>query len=63
VAATQLVRKAIGGARLGEVDDMALVGILSAQLVHQQFVKAFALAPISTHDRIKIVDRMNTASR
>jgi asparagine synthase (glutamine-hydrolysing) len=33
-----LLRKARGPARLGEVDEMALVGILSTQLIHHQFV-------------------------
>jgi asparagine synthase (glutamine-hydrolysing) len=59
VAAMQLAAKAARGARLTEVDDMALVGILSTQLVYQQFVKSFKLAPVRPDDRIKLVD--NTA--
>jgi len=43
-AITSLVSKARSGAKLSEVDDMALVGVLSTQLVHQQFVKDFTLA-------------------
>jgi asparagine synthase (glutamine-hydrolysing) len=58
VAVTQLVCKTAGGARLSEVEDMALAGILSTQLVYEQFVKAFRLSPISPHDRIKVVDRV-----
>jgi asparagine synthase (glutamine-hydrolysing) len=43
-AVTSLAGKAQSGAKLSEVDDMALVGVLSTQLVHQQFVKDFTLA-------------------
>jgi asparagine synthase (glutamine-hydrolysing) len=38
---SRLVQKVCSGAPLSEVEDMALVGILSAQLVHRQFVKDF----------------------
>lgn len=38
---SQLVHKACSGRPISEVEDMALVGILSAQLVYQQFVKDF----------------------
>ena len=55
-AVAQLVRKAASGARLGEVDDMALVGIISTQLVYHQFVKAFKPIPPDPRDRIKIVE-------
>lgn len=37
---SQLVRKVESGQPLGETDDMALAGILSTQLLHQQFVAA-----------------------
>jgi asparagine synthase (glutamine-hydrolysing) len=37
----QLVSKIDGGAPVGETDDMALVGILSTQLVHHNFIKSF----------------------
>lgn len=40
-AVDQLVRKIDRGAALSETDDMALVGILSTQLVHHQFVRHF----------------------
>jgi asparagine synthase (glutamine-hydrolysing) len=33
----------MSGKRLGETDDMALVGILSSQLVYSQFVAKFQL--------------------
>jgi asparagine synthase (glutamine-hydrolysing) len=56
-AVTRLVDKAASGAKLSEVDDMALVGILSAQLVHLQFVRSFETAPICNQPNFKIVDR------
>jgi len=40
-AVGQLVQKLEAGKRLGETDDMALAGILSAQLLYRQFVAAF----------------------
>jgi len=56
-AVAQLVRKAVGGAQLSEVDDMAVAGILSSQLVHQQFVKDFntRLSQLRPNDRVKVV--------
>jgi asparagine synthase (glutamine-hydrolysing) len=51
----QLVRKIESGAGIGETDDMALAGILSTQLTHQLFVKAFKRRePISAKDRVKV---------
>jgi asparagine synthase (glutamine-hydrolysing) len=58
LAVNQLSKKAAGGAPLSEVDDMALAGILSTQLVYHQFVKAFGCSPISSRDRIRVVDRV-----
>jgi asparagine synthase (glutamine-hydrolysing) len=47
-AVAQLVSKVASGLRLGETDDMALAGMLSAQLVHHQFVSNFkAEEPLS----------------
>jgi asparagine synthase (glutamine-hydrolysing) len=37
----QFVAKLARGTRVGETDDMALVGILSTQLLHHQFIKNF----------------------
>jgi asparagine synthase (glutamine-hydrolysing) len=37
----QFVAKLARGTRVGETDDMALVGILSTQLLHHQFIKHF----------------------
>lgn len=43
-AVERLVRKADSGLPLSETDDMAVAGILSAQLVHHQFVANFTMA-------------------
>jgi asparagine synthase (glutamine-hydrolysing) len=54
-ATTQLTKKIEGGIPLGESDDMALVGILSSQLVHRLFVADFRLcSPISDRDNVKV---------
>ena len=54
-AVNQLVQKAGQGNPIGETDDMALVGILSTQLVHQHFVSNFKKsAPLSDRDRVKV---------
>ncbi|MCU0546653.1 MAG: asparagine synthase (glutamine-hydrolyzing) [Oscillatoriaceae cyanobacterium Prado104] len=59
LAVNQLARKAQSGVQLGEVDDMAIAGVLSTQLVYQQFVKDFKsrLSGLNAGDRIKTVDR------
>ncbi|HWQ57040.1 MAG TPA: asparagine synthase (glutamine-hydrolyzing) [Bryobacteraceae bacterium] len=54
-AVQSLVKKVQSGMALGETDDMALAGILSAQLLHYQFVSDFHPAPpLSDRDDIKI---------
>ena len=54
-AVEHLVRKIDGGAALGETDDMALVGILSTQLVDNLFVRNFRRPePLSARDRVKL---------
>jgi asparagine synthase (glutamine-hydrolysing) len=51
----QLIRKIEAGANLGETDDMALVGIISTQLLHHQFVKNFRCPePLSANDPVKL---------
>jgi asparagine synthase (glutamine-hydrolysing) len=53
-AVAQLVAKVKSGRPLGETDDMALVGIVSTQLIHHQFVTHFnPPPPIGDSDRIK----------
>jgi asparagine synthase (glutamine-hydrolysing) len=60
-AVAQLVRKTASGANLSEVDDMALAGILSTQLVYDQFVKTFKtrLSSLRPDDRVKMVASSN----
>jgi asparagine synthase (glutamine-hydrolysing) len=56
-AVSQLVKKIRGGASLGETDDMALVGIISTQLLHRQFVESFPRScSLPTNVSIKICD-------
>jgi len=62
-AVEQLVNKARQGGALGETDDMALVGILSTQLVHHQFIEHFQLtAPLSESDPVKVRSAGNTSA-
>jgi asparagine synthase (glutamine-hydrolysing) len=58
IAVAQLARKAGQNIRLSEVDDMALVGILSTQLVYNQFVEDLRPSPLKAHDHVKVVDRV-----
>jgi asparagine synthase (glutamine-hydrolysing) len=54
-AVEQLVRKIERGMRIGETDDMALVGVLSGQLVHEKFIQNFTMpAPLSETDDVKV---------
>jgi asparagine synthase (glutamine-hydrolysing) len=54
-AVAQLVAKLKAGERIGETDDMALAGILSTQLVHQQFIENFQMPPpLSERDNVKV---------
>lgn len=54
-AVSQLVDKIERGLRLSETDEMALAGILSSQLVHQQFVSHFKMPPpLTPDDDVKI---------
>ena len=58
----RLVAKVQQRGRLGETDDMALVGVLSTQLLHHQFVEGYqhpSVIPDSA--RIKVIDH-RTAS-
>jgi asparagine synthase (glutamine-hydrolysing) len=55
---SQLVRKAEQTGRLGETDDMALVGILSTQLLHERFVRFRPpMSPLSDRDNVKLCVR------
>ena len=58
-AVSQMVKKIERYGRLGETDDMALAGILSTQLVHEQFVARFTPPPPIDEltDDVKVVNR------
>jgi asparagine synthase (glutamine-hydrolysing) len=46
------------GKPMGETDDMALVGVISTQLLHSRFVSDFRPAdPLGDRDDVKVVDR------
>jgi asparagine synthase (glutamine-hydrolysing) len=56
-----LVKKASQAARLAEVDEMALVGILSTQILDDQFVQQQRQIPKPGLDtEIRVVDRRKT---
>lgn len=58
LAVSQLVAKVQSQRHLSETDDMALVGVLSSQLVHQQFVSGFKRTPaLTADDDVKVMDR------
>ncbi len=55
-AVSNLTAKLDRGVSIGETDDMALVGILSTQLVARQFVSNFEKpSPIGSSDDVKVV--------
>lgn len=57
-AVSNLTGKIKQGRPVGETDDMALVGIISTQLVHHRFVQDFRTVPtLSENDDVKICDR------
>jgi asparagine synthase (glutamine-hydrolysing) len=57
-AVDQLIRKAGRESRFSETDDMALLGILSTQLLIMKFIENFALpVPVSSNDNLKIRSR------
>lgn len=52
---TQLVKKIEAGQPVGETDDMALAGIISTQLVQEQFIARFTMPPpLSEQDSVKV---------
>lgn len=60
---TKLLRKLEATDAPSEVDSMALVGILSSQIVYQQFVEDFSARSISTVSPTLIVDRRTEAMK
>ena len=56
IAVERLTAKARSGGGLGETDDMALVGILSTQLLHRLFIEDFQKRePLSDADDVKVI--------
>jgi len=59
-AVSQLMRKARSNVGLSEVEDMALAGVLSIQLLHLHFVQNFTLHPIVSGKDLKVVDNVGS---
>jgi len=54
IAVSRLVRKCREGARVSEGDDMALVGVLSTQLLHDMFVTRLSSRPVEEAHPVRI---------
>ncbi|MCU0788920.1 MAG: asparagine synthase (glutamine-hydrolyzing) [Verrucomicrobia bacterium] len=62
-AVEHMSAKLHAGKPLGETDDMALVGVLSTQLLHRRFISDFhPLDALDEKDDIKVVDRSTLQS-
>ena len=59
----RLLRKAQATEHLSEIDSMALMGILSSQLIHSQFVRDFPAKPVDSISPTLIVDMRPEALR
>jgi asparagine synthase (glutamine-hydrolysing) len=57
-AVSRLLTKSAAGGALSEVDDMALVGILSTQLLHHQFVDHFSTQVDHLPPTLRVVDKV-----
>jgi asparagine synthase (glutamine-hydrolysing) len=55
-AVMAMIQKASSSSKLGEVDSMAVAGIISIQLMHQLFIKDFQLKPMNS-PVIKFIER------
>lgn len=60
---TRLLRKAQSTDHLSEIDSMALMGILSSQLIHGQFVRDFPAKPVESVSPTLVVDMRSQALR
>jgi asparagine synthase (glutamine-hydrolysing) len=60
---TKLLRKVKEIESPGEIDSMALVGVLSSQLIHRQFIQDFPARPDNSVSPTLIVDRRSEALR
>ncbi len=59
LAVSQLLNKAQKVGQLSEVEDMAIAGLLSTQLIYHQFIKDFTtrFPTLTAKDRVKVVNR------
>ena len=55
---TKLVQKIASGMMMSEVEDMALVGILTTQLVNQLFIKEFKIPTIRSQTHSKVINHV-----
>ena len=60
---TKLLRKAQTVGDLSEIDSMALIGILSSQIIHQKFIQDFPSRPNNSVSPDLVVDRRSEALR
>jgi asparagine synthase (glutamine-hydrolysing) len=60
---TKLIQKAQAVDNLSEIDSMALVGVLSSQIVHQKFIQGFQSRPENLVSPALIVDKRSQALR
>lgn len=60
---TRLLRKAQTVGDLSEIDSMALVGVLSSQIIHQKFIQDFPSKPDNSVCPSLIVDKRSEALR
>ena len=62
-AVGQLLQKLDRGLSLGETEDMAVAGIVSTQLVHEQFVASLhKAAPLTDRDDVKVCRQQRSSS-
>jgi len=62
VSASRLFQAVQQGRSVGETDEMALIGILSTQLLHRHFIESYTpRMALADSDRIKCVDRRRSA--
>jgi len=60
---TKLLRKAQTIGDLSEIDSMALIGVLSSQIIHQKFIQDFPSRPDNSVSPALVVDRRSEALR
>lgn len=61
LAVKKLVQKAAGGANLSEIEDMALVGILSTQLVDHHFIRKPGPRHADSLKHSRVIDRITSS--